>query len=130
MRDKRKIRAARYAEENHAALERIMSVDLAELERRVLAAAGNHGDPRAEAASVIFGVPVEHVTEAQRKVGRVAGFGIIYGWRAGKRGPEALAELLSVTGRRPGMPEMQNINMRVQLAAFDQEKASFLEGLE
>ena len=57
----------------------LQRMDFAELEKRVLRATGDHAiGPHAEAASIIFGVRPENLTESQRRAGRIVSMAILY----------------------------------------------------
>lgn len=115
MTDKREERAARFAAEHRAVLERLRSIDYASLERRVLAAAGAGKDPHVEAASELFQIDTAVVTAEQRKAGKAINFGILYNVRRVCEGDfEGIARLVdesysTYTGRTPRKPKAQHV---------------------
>lgn len=108
--DKREDRTARLVAQYPEAIQRLMTVDYADLERRVLAAAGNGADPHVESASIIYGVPTDQVTKEQRRAGCAVNYGILYNMRHdGDKTHLACMLAVTVTGRKPTQPEMQNV---------------------
>lgn len=113
-------RAVRFAKEHPGAfraLERLRAFDIAEIERRVLAAAGAGQDPHKEAACAIFGVPTDQVTPDMRKAGKAINYGILYTYNlAGDDRLDTIRRLtaggLTVTGRKSGKPDIQNVKSR------------------
>jgi hypothetical protein len=93
--DKRAERAARFAAEHRRELNLLIQANYAELEKRVLLAAGAGEDLYKAAAGFVLGIAPKDVTPEQRKLGKTLAYGIAYSVRRGEHGSvKALAELV------------------------------------